>query len=84
MPGQLGLRSASVLVQRVLDIGPSEAPVDQEKIGTGLKVRTGHSRLKAGEGETSSPEPMDEGPEQHAGTACVLLETQMHTTDNML
>ena len=77
------LRSASVLVQKVLDIGPSEAAVDPEKIGTGLKVRTGHARLEAGEGEASSPEPMDEGPEQHAGTACVLLEAHTHPEDKM-
>ena len=65
------------------DIGPSEVAVDPEKIGTGLKVRTGHARLEAGEGEASSPEPMDEGPEQHAGTACVLLEAHTHPEDKV-
>ena len=79
----LRLRSASVLVQKVLDIGPSEAAVDPDKIGTGLKVRTGHSRLEAGEGEASSPEPMDEGSEQHAGMARVLLQAQTYIRDNM-
>lgn len=71
LPAELALLGP---LQRVLDIDPADAGVDQEKIQPGLRVKTGppSHALEMGDEGTSCSDSMDESRDQHAGATYLL------------